>query len=178
MIRLSLNQTSAHILLRPPTSQITSRSSEDWTSLLLEKSLLLWAPIHRTLILLLKKIILRQINFVISKIAFESIFQILLLLNPKITLVPSRVPEDKHATNAISGNALKDRSQMWHLTWLLWLHLLTSHLKWLRLRNSSSCCAQFSEWRRSAASFLLRNLEFDTFMSGTGHRVDIFSQYS
>ena len=101
MIRLSLNQTSAHILLRPPTSQITSRSSQDWTSLLLEKSLLLWAPIHRTLILLLKKIILRQINFVIGKIAFESIFQILLLLNPKITLVPSRVPEDKNATNVI-----------------------------------------------------------------------------
>ena len=101
MIRLSLNQTSADILLRPPTSQITSRSSEDWTSLLLEKSLLLWAPIHTTLILLLNKIILRQINSVLSKIAFKSFFQILLLLNPKITLVPSRVPEDKNATNVI-----------------------------------------------------------------------------
>ena len=83
-----LTSSYAHILLRPPASQITSRGSQLGASL--EEPLPLRAPIEfRVTSLNLQE----TTDIVLSKTLLQSLLQVLLLLSPESCLIPSRVPE-------------------------------------------------------------------------------------
>ena len=83
-----LTSSSAHILLRPPASQISSRGSQLGASL--EEPLLPRPPMEfRVTSLNLQE----TTDIVLSKTLLQSLLQVLLLLSPESSLIPSRVPE-------------------------------------------------------------------------------------